>query len=313
MRILVLSAVLAATIAMSGPAWAETGDENWDRCKDVHNDPDLRIGACTAIIQSGRETTSNLAAAFSNRCTGHIDKREYDLAIEDCDQAISLDPRYAVAFYNRGIAYRSKGQYDHAIQDYDQAISLDPRYAYAFSNRGNAYYYKGQYDRAIQDYDQAISLDPKYAHAFNGRGWANFNLARFSAAARDFEQSLAITASQAYTVLCLHLARARDTQEDAEEFKRNAAKLDLKAWPGPIISFYLKQMTAEQVREAAKSGDEKAQHEQGCDASFYLGEDAVLRQNTAEAGRLLRQAQETCPPDFFGYSGAAAELKRLGE
>jgi lipoprotein NlpI len=81
-------------------------------------------------------------------------------------------------------------------------------------------------------------------------------------------QSLAIADVQPrgvlpYLVLWLHLARARDGEEDAEEFKRNAVSLDLRVWPGPVVAFYFKQMTAQQVVEAAKSGDGKMQRERG--------------------------------------------------
>lgn len=51
--------------------------------------------------------------------------------------------------------YYDKKQYDHAIQDYDQAIRVNPNYATTF-NWGYAYYDKKDYERAIHDYDQAI-------------------------------------------------------------------------------------------------------------------------------------------------------------
>jgi hypothetical protein len=38
--------------------------------------PDLAIGACTAIIQSGQETTKGLSAAFHNRGYAYYGKRE---------------------------------------------------------------------------------------------------------------------------------------------------------------------------------------------------------------------------------------------
>ena len=438
---------IGIAIAAAGSVSAQSRDENWARCKDIHNDPDLRIGTCTAIIRSGRETTKNLAAAFSNRGIAYYDKGQYDRAIEDFDQAIgldpkfalafssrgnayygkgqydraiedydqaigldpkdaaafnnrgtayrgkgeydraiqdydqaiSLDPKYALGFNNRGIAYCYKGQYDRAIQDYDQAISLDPRSTVAFNNRGNAYHSKGQYDRAIQDYDQAISLDPKdaeafynrgiadynkgqydraiqdfdqaislnpkYASAFNNRGVAyrdtgqfdraiqdfdraisldpqhasaftnrgitNFEVARFVAAASDFAERLRFAPADADIVLWLHLAHARIGQTDAEEFARNAATIDLKGWPGPVVAFYLKQMTVEQLWDAVRIGDAKAQREQGCVAAFFLAEEALLRHSAAEAVPLLRQARDTCPLSFDEYSAAAAELKRL--
>ena len=51
------------------------------------------------------------------------------------------------------------GQHQRAIQDYDQAIRLNPRYAEAYNNRGIAYKNLGQHQRAIQDYDEAIRIN----------------------------------------------------------------------------------------------------------------------------------------------------------
>src|SRR5271169_1290587 len=48
-------------------AAAQSRDDNWTRCKD--NNPDLAIGGCTVIIQSGQETTKNLAITDSRGFT----------------------------------------------------------------------------------------------------------------------------------------------------------------------------------------------------------------------------------------------------
>src|SRR5260370_8214037 len=116
--------VAIAAVLLTGAALAQGRDENEARCKGV--DPNLIIGGCTALIQSNREATENLAVVFTNR----------------------------------GGAYVLKGQYDRAIQDYDQAIKLNPKFANAFTNRGGAYFSNGQYNRPIQDYDQPLNLTP---------------------------------------------------------------------------------------------------------------------------------------------------------
>ena len=42
--------------------------------------------------------------------------------------------------YNkRGLIYSEKGNYDLAIQNYDAAIELNPDYVHAYANRGLAY------------------------------------------------------------------------------------------------------------------------------------------------------------------------------
>ena len=89
-------------------AATQTGDDNSARC--ASQDPDVRIAGCTAVIQAGTGTTSEMANAFTNRCGAYNRKGEYDRAIVDCDQAIKVDPNYAEAFVDRGIAYLSKGQ-----------------------------------------------------------------------------------------------------------------------------------------------------------------------------------------------------------
>ena len=43
-------------------------DQNWARCVD--SDPDVRIAGCTALIQSGPETSGDTVNAYINRGVG---------------------------------------------------------------------------------------------------------------------------------------------------------------------------------------------------------------------------------------------------
>jgi tetratricopeptide (TPR) repeat protein len=70
------------------------------------------------------ETPQNLAIAFNNRGNAYLDKRDYDRAIKDYDEAIRLDPNDDLYFGNRGDAFRITGQYERAIADYRKALSL---------------------------------------------------------------------------------------------------------------------------------------------------------------------------------------------
>ncbi|MGH6968049.1 MAG: hypothetical protein ACREEL_09335 [Stellaceae bacterium] len=57
--------VAVAVVLWTGAARAQNLDQQWDWCKG--DNVDLSIGSCTAIIQSGQETTMNLAIAFYDR------------------------------------------------------------------------------------------------------------------------------------------------------------------------------------------------------------------------------------------------------
>ena len=118
---------------------------------------------------------------------------EGQIAIEDYDEAIRINPKDAVAYFNRGNAYHSLNKKKRAIEDYDQAIRLNPEYADAYHNRGTTYYDLGQYNRAIEDYDQTIRLNPGDTVAYNNRGNAYKLWGKKAEAIADFEKFITLT------------------------------------------------------------------------------------------------------------------------
>jgi len=64
-----------------------------------------------------------------------LEKKDYDKAITDFDEAIRLDPEAAASYYNRGVALLGrenldKENLDKAVRDFDKANRLDPAYAF---------------------------------------------------------------------------------------------------------------------------------------------------------------------------------------
>ncbi len=51
---------------------------------------------------------------------------------------MELLPDDGSAFYNRGLAKAKMADYENAIKDFDQAISLNSEYTSAYNNRGRA-------------------------------------------------------------------------------------------------------------------------------------------------------------------------------
>jgi tetratricopeptide (TPR) repeat protein len=200
MKTELLNMCLAKKIFAQSPAPADATQEQTDWCgnKDYVYSPDLQINGCTAVIQSGQWSGEGLASAFNNRGGAYNDKKDYDRAIADFDQAIRLDPKYAFAYKNRGTAYYGKNDYDRAFADFGQAIRLDPKYAAAYGDRGNLYDDKKDYDRAIADYDQAIRLDPYLAFAYTSRGDAYGGKKDCDRAIADYDQAIRLAPQYAY-------------------------------------------------------------------------------------------------------------------
>jgi lipoprotein NlpI len=259
-----------ATLLSTLPAAAD------DVATCAHASGDESIAACTREIYSGRFAGAGIAWAYNNRGNG----------------------------------YRAKGDNDRAIQDYDQAIVLNPKYAFAYNNRGNAYQAKGDNDRAIADFSQAIVLEPNYAHPYLARGRLYFFSKAVTMAESDFKKASELNPKYAYGALWLDLTERRiDVPSHLAEA---ATQLDMTAWPAPLVRLYLGQMTPADVLAAAQNADARTMKGQVCEANFYSGELALLQGKRDNAIRLFRLAATDCPLDFVESPSATAELKGLG-
>src|SRR6202790_2048882 len=131
--------------------------------------PDLRIGACTTLIQSGKESTRDLTADLIARAQAYLAKKQYDSALADVDQVIRIDPKDALAFYDRGSVDEEQKKYREAIADYSKAIEINPlppskeHHINVFRARGLIHFRLQELDLALADYNQAILIDATYA------------------------------------------------------------------------------------------------------------------------------------------------------
>ena len=84
----------------------------------------------------------------------------------DFEQAITARPEECGAFYNRGIAYHEKRDYDRAIEDFNQAIKLNPKLARGLSARAaTALAGNGDYEKAIARPDAGDQAQFRPGHA----------------------------------------------------------------------------------------------------------------------------------------------------
>jgi len=80
--------------------------------------------------------------------------------LEDFDQALKINPRYAIAHNNRGEAFENMNRLENAMAAYNRAIDINTRYARAYANRGDIWRKMGNGDNAAADYRHALSIDP---------------------------------------------------------------------------------------------------------------------------------------------------------
>jgi tetratricopeptide (TPR) repeat protein len=139
MRVILIGLALALVAA---PAWAQgqrraplvapaasaQTPQQGGWCSSFTATHDQKIEGCTALIQSGHETTMGLVIAYNMRGVAYAAKGQYDQAIADYTQVIALKPDYALYYMHRGLAYEGKGSRDQAIADFRAALKLDPNF-----------------------------------------------------------------------------------------------------------------------------------------------------------------------------------------
>jgi lipoprotein NlpI len=273
-------------VAMTGIAWANAADlAKAGFAAQQKGDWDTAVGLYSQALASGELSEKGTIQIMGLRANAYGSKGAADKAVADFTEVIKRAPADPMPLVGRSIAYRQLGKYDLAVADADAALKLKSDYVFAYVSRAAANFYAGQFARAVEDYAKAQASDP----------------------------------SDPDLVLWLHVSRARACQDDAEELARNAAKLDLNVWSGAAVAFYLGRLKPEEVKAASADPNPFVKVQQGCEASFYLAEDALLRAKSDDAKRLFQEVLDGCAAYkanyvYFSnvYGAAKEELKRLG-
>ena len=155
------------------------------------------------------------ASYLYDRGVEKIDKKDYQAAIKELDEAISINPKYAEAYNKRCHAYLMQGKRLRAMEDCTHALQIKTNFAgayQAYTNRGIARLALGDSQGAIADYTSAININPKHALAYNSRGHVRDKIGDKSGAIADFTMAIKVDAkfAAAYTNRCLSRSNAGD-------------------------------------------------------------------------------------------------------
>ena len=350
-KIIIGNIVLAAIVSIADMAAQAQTQQQLDWCNGKGGaTPDLTIGGCTAVIQSGKFTGEILAVAFYARGSAHQAKGQHDPAIVDYDQAIKLNPNFGAAFYNRGTAYASKDHYDRALQDYDKVITLkpgepmgyiqrgraykslkrydaaladfqkavqiNPNFYRAYDNRGDAYVSKGSLDEAIADYSKTVQLNPAFTDGWWDRGRANQYIGSFTLAASDFAKVVKLAPNfhwaSLHLMIATYLSRG-DTSMAVSQFRQRLVASKPEPWLLALSEYYTGTDGVDENEIMTKAKDGKTKKESSrrlSDAYFYIAAKRLMDGNKIGATEYLQKCV-SLGGTSFAYLSAKYLLPRV--
>jgi lipoprotein NlpI len=239
---------------------------------------DDEIRRAGQAITAARENIQR-SAAYANRGDAYAEKARYsrlmklisdeeysklfDLAVQDYDQAIALDPDNAEIYYRRGNNYYSRAGLDMiyepytsvflapARSDFSRVVETNPRNATALDMLGLTDGSIGDWTQAIADFEQEAALKPtmrfRVSDAYCNRG-SRYPREKYEQAISDLSQAIQIRSTsdpcecEPYNLLlAIYLNQTRDYDKAREvvALARRSGK-----WIAPEYLEQLKAMNA---------------------------------------------------------------------
>ncbi|MEI6683665.1 MAG: tetratricopeptide repeat protein [Bacteroidota bacterium] len=132
--------------------------------------------------------------AYTNRAFMYNQLKEYDKALKDLNEVISIDPddsKKLDLYISRAFLCKTMGRYDQALADYSSALKLHPDNVKPCFNRGIIYADQmGKHDSAIMDFKKFLKRYPADTNGNFNLGITYYKMNNFDSAKRYFLKSL---------------------------------------------------------------------------------------------------------------------------
>lgn len=151
---LIATSAIAAAVALAAGTALAMAEEAQDGC--ASDNPEVRIAACSAVIEAPDTAPNVRAEAFFRRGLSYSEFNQYERAVGDYDGAIRLVPGYAAALNNRAYSLLKLGKASQGLPDVEEALSSSPMDPIYNSTRGEIRQALGDRDGAIHDHVTAM-------------------------------------------------------------------------------------------------------------------------------------------------------------
>jgi len=112
-----------------------------------------------ADLRRAEKSGVELGNVYNGLALVSIGRKDYDSALYLVERALQQEPLQPYFLNNRGYILLLQGQNELAREDIDRSITLDPENAWAYRNKGRWYHVNGQYEDALRLYELALTKD----------------------------------------------------------------------------------------------------------------------------------------------------------
>jgi Flp pilus assembly protein TadD len=137
----------------------------------------------------------SLSDRYLERGLDRFQKKDYEAALADLDEAIRNAPDYAELYVTRGLILFEMGRDDEAMEDLAYALSRDPRQWLANYLLGMIACRRENYQLAVEEFSKAQRYAPHRPEIFYARSIAYHELDEMGLAAQDMDSALQVMSS----------------------------------------------------------------------------------------------------------------------
>lgn len=204
------------------------GEAHWAKYRLDH---DSRwIDEAERDCKRAAELNSQLPAVYVTLARVHNGKGQYNLALQEIQQALKLEPLDPDALLGEATVYASMGQEDKAESTYKKAVVLRPQHWDGYYELGVFYYRQRRYSDAAAEFERVLEITPDNALAHATLGGMMQLLRQDTEAEKHLKQSIELQPSYAaYTNLGALYYRERRWEESVA-MTRKAVEINSNDW-----------------------------------------------------------------------------------
>ena len=147
----------------------------------------------------------------------------------NCQKAVQLDNRLPASYVTLGRLHSSLGKSDLALQEFQSALQINPRDADAIMGVAAVYEHMGRTADAEANFKRSAALRPDYWDGYNSLGWFYYRQGRTADAVTQFRRVVELTPDNAtgYSNLAAALVDLGDPQslQEAESALKKSIQL----------------------------------------------------------------------------------------